>query len=589
MGGEAWFTLAVTAVALLLMVRGVFSPGAAMFGAAVVLLVTDVTDADEAFAGFANPAPFTVAALYVIARAAERTGAVAPAVAALLGSGGRYRRSAVRLLIPTAVSSAFLNNTPIVAMLTPVVTGWSERQLVSPSRYLMPLSFAAILGGFTTVIGSSTNVAVSGLLERSGEDAIGMFELTKLGLPIALVGLVLLLLLAPMLLPTRRAARRELREGARDFIVDMVVVPGGPLDQQEVESGGLRHLQGVYLVRIERGEDSIAPVSPTTVLRGGDELRFVGQAGRVVDLQTMPGLSSKEAEHIPDFEEGAGEFYEVVLGDASPLVGRTLRDVEFRGTYQGAVLAIHRSGQRIDAKLGDVRLRVGDTLLLLADASFRDRWYDRRDFLLVSHLGEATPRRTPRAWLVGAVVVGIVALAVTGTTSIVEAALLGAIVLVALRVLTPNEARNAVDIDVIITIAAAFGLAAAIQGSGLADELSSGLVSAFEPFGARGVLLGIIIATLVLTELITNNAAAVLMFPIAIAAAEAAGIEARGAAITVAIAASASFLTPIGYQTNTMVYGPGGYRFFDYARLGAPLTAAVIVTMVILVPELWPA
>jgi di/tricarboxylate transporter len=589
MSGDAWITLAVTLGAGAVMVRGVLPPSAALFGATVALLLLGVIESQQALAGFSNPAPFTVAALYLVASATERTGALAPTIAQLLGRGDRYRRSAARLLVPTAASSAVLNNTPIVAMVSPVVTAWADRLGVSASRYLMPLSFAAILGGTVTVIGTSTNIVVSGLMQDAGLEPVGMFEIGRVGLPIALVGVAVVILLAPLVLPDRRTPRRGLAEEARSFVVDMEVEPRGALDGAEVEAGGLRHLEDVYLVQIERGEDTIAPVSPATVLRGGDLLRFVGRADRVLDLRNMAGLASSHEEHIVDLERGQATFFETVLGQTSPLVGRTLREAEFRANYLAAVIAIHRAGQRINAKLGTVRLHVGDTLLLLADPGFRDRWYDRRDFLLVSRLDGVTPRRTGKSAIVLGVIAGIVLAAAFGVLDILEAALAGAVVLVLTRTLTPSEARNSVDLDVIITIASAFGLAAAIESSGLAAELATGIVDALDGLGPRGVLLGIIIATIVLTELVTNNAAAALMFPIAIATAPAAGLDPRGVAIAVAVAASASFLTPIGYQTNTMVYGPGGYRFSDYARLGAPLTLAVVAVLVLLVPVFWDA
>jgi di/tricarboxylate transporter len=348
-----------------------------------------------------------------------------------------------------------------------------------------------------------------------------------------------------------------------------------------VEGGGLRHLQGVYLVEIERAEERIAPVPPTTVLRGGDRLTFVGRADLVVDLQATRGLRSSEAPHLRELDTPRHTFFEAVVGPGSPLIGNTLREVEFRGQYQAAVVAIHRSGQRVRAKFGDVRLRVGDTLLLLADPDFRDRWHGRGDFLLISRLGGGLPARGRKAWLVGAVALGIVGSAALGWLPILHAALVGAILLVLFGVLTPNEAKNAVDLNVIVLIAAAFGLGAALETSGLAEATASLLVGSFGALGPTGALLGLVLATVALTELITNNAAAILVFPIAVSTAGALGLDPRAAAIAVAVAASASFLTPIGYQTNTMVYGPGGYRFGDYSRLGVPLTITVIVTIVV--------
>ncbi|MBW3632760.1 MAG: SLC13 family permease [Chloroflexi bacterium] len=585
---QAWITVLLVVALVVVLARELLAPAAAVFLVVVILLVVGVIDASEAFGGFANPAPITVAALYVLARAVEKTGALQPIVRAVLGQGDGRGKALARLLVPTAAASAFLNNTPIVAMLAPQVEEWASRRGLSPSLFLMPLSFATILGGVITVIGTSTNLVVSGLLVARGMDPLGIFELTWIGLPLAAFSVIGIVLLAPLLLPARRAAREDLGQEVRQFVVDMDVVAGGRLDGRSVAAGGLRHLQGVFLVQVERHGELIAPVSPGTVLRGGDSLRFVGRADLVVDLQRTRGLTMAEHAELPEFDPRRATFFEAVIGAASPLVGKTLREAGFRGAYQAAVLAIHRAGRRMEAKLGDVELRIGDTLLLLADAGFRDRWYDRRDFLLVSRLGGSMPASTRQAGVVGLVALGIVLAAGSGMLPILEASLVGAGVLVLLGILTPGEARNAVDLDVVVLIGASFGVGAAIESSGLAAVLASGLITVGSQWGPLALLLGVVIATIVLTELITNNAAAVLIFPVALATATGAGLDPRPFAIAIAVAASASFLTPIGYQTNTMVYGPGGYRFGDYARLGAPLTVAVVVAIMVIVPIVWP-
>ena len=582
MSWEEWFTLAVLIFTVVALAREVLPPAATILGAVVILLIAGVLTPQQAFSGFSNPAPITVAALYVLARAVDKTGALQPLVSATLGGGMRYRWSLTRLTFPTAAASAFLNNTPMVAMLVPQVSNWADRNGQSPSRYLMPLSFAAILGGMVTVIGTSTNLVISGLLEETGSAPLAMFEISRIGLPIAIACMLVMVVLAPLLLPDRRSAHREAEEAVREFVVSMKVESGGPLDGKAVEAGGLRHLQGVYLVEIERDGQAIAPVPPTTVLLGGDRLTFVGKADTVVDLQGMRGLESAEQQHVGELTNDLHAFYEVVVGAASPLAGKTLRDVEFRGRYQAAVVAIHRAGHRVQAKLGDVRLRVGDTLLLLAGPDFRDRWRDRTDFLLVSRLGGAPPRTSRDAWLVGLVALVIVGGASFGVMPILHLSLLGALALVGFGVLTPGEARRAVDLDVIIVIASAFGLGAAMASTGLADRLAGALIGTLGFLGPKGVLAAVVLATVILLAFITNNAAAVLMFPIAVSAAAGLGLDQRTFAIAVAITASASFLTPIAYQTNLMVYGPGGYRFGDYARLGAPLTAAVVALVLIL-------
>jgi di/tricarboxylate transporter len=584
---QAWYTLAISAAAVVALIKDWIAPATAMMAGAVALLLAGVIDPGEAFAGFGNPAPMTVAALYILARAVDKTGLLNPLVYGLMGTGDGGRATLTRLLVPAAFASALLNNTPIVAMLIPVVLAWCERRQASPARFLMPMSFAVVLGGAITAIGTSTNLVVSGLMEEHGLAPMGLFEITPVGLPAAVLGVGTLILTARWLLPDRTPVRDRLEEDFREFVVHMEVVSEGPLAGRSVEEAGLRNLQGVFLVEIDRQGERIAPVGPTTLLRPGDRLSFVGRVDMVVDLQRMRGLRSTEQRQMTAFDTPRHSFYEAVIGTASPLVNHTIKEADFRGRYQAAVVAIHRSGERINAKLGEVKLRVGDTLLLLADQGFHARWRDRNDFLLVAPLGGAAPGATKRAGLVGLVALLIVGVAGSGLLPILHAALAGVGLLIVAGVLTAGEARSAVDLDVIIVIAASFAFGAAIEKSGLASAVAGGIGAVFGGFGPTGVLLGVVLATVALTELVTNNAAAALMFPIGFAAAREVNVDPRSFCIAVAVAASCSFLSPIGYQTNTMVYGPGGYRFGDYARAGFPLTIVMITVIIVAVPLVW--
>jgi di/tricarboxylate transporter len=355
---HAWVTLAVLALTVYVLARDLMAPSIVMLGASVTLMLIGVINPAEAFSGFSNSAPITVAALYVIARAVEKTGGLQPIVSATLGKGTGMRRSLARLLFPAASVSAFLNNTPIVSMLITPVSEWAEHNGKSPSRYLMPLSFAVILGGVVTAIGTSTNLVVSGMLEQRGLAPLGLFELTPIGLPVMIVGVTIMVFLAPVVLPARRAPRELLESGVREFAVHMHVTPRGPLDGKAVEAGGLRHLQGVYLVQIEREGEVIAPVDPTTIVHGDDRLTFVGRANLIRDLQATRGLESSERQHIEAFDTERHTFFVVVIGAASALVGNTLKSANFRSRYDAAVVAIHRSGHRVEEKLGEVELRV---------------------------------------------------------------------------------------------------------------------------------------------------------------------------------------------------------------------------------------
>jgi di/tricarboxylate transporter len=592
---DAWLTLVVTVGTIVLLALDRFPPALVMGGAVTALLVTGVINEDGALAGFSNEAPVTVAALYILAGAAEITGALDGLTTRALGSDAgpdpstkHYRSRLGRVLFPSMAASSFIANTPLVAMLAPRVLGWCERTGRSASRYLMPLSYAVIFGGCITLVGTSTNLVVSGLLRDAGRRPLDVFEITPVGLPIALIGVALIVMLAPRLLPLRSSPNESL--GAmREFTVEMTVTHGSPLAGRTVAEAGLRNLQGVYLIEIERDGHAIAPVAPEYALEDGDRLTFAGNVTRVLDLQRLPGLSSAEERHFTSVGKSLERrFFETVVGENSPLVGRTLKEAAFRSRYSGAVIAIHRSGQRIQGKLGEVRLRTGDVLLLIADEAFWYRWTDHPDFLVVTPLFGRAPHRKEKAWIVRLLTVAMIAVAATGLLSLLQASLLVAMGLVVLGVITPGEAKRAVDIDVILLMATSFGLGIAMADSGLAEDIAHLIVRTFRPLGDIGILGGVLIATMIMTELLSNNAAAVLMFPIAMATATTAGLAFRPFAIAILFGATLSFLTPIGYQANTLVWGMGGYRYRDFSRLGAPLTIATLIAVVLLVPVFFP-
>lgn len=595
MSFDAWFTLGVSVLAVAVLVTDRFPPALVMGGAVVVLLVSGIISDDDALAGFSNEAPITVAALYVLAGAAEITGALDRLTsrtlgnAAPVGDGHVGRRTLARMVYPAMAISAFIANTPLVGMLAPRVISWCRRTRRSPSDFLMPLSYAAIFGGCITVIGTSTNLVVSGLLQDAGFSALGIFEITPAGLPIALVGTTTIILLARYLLPRRNAPTDQLETRVREFTVEMEVPKASPLVGRSVADAGLRNLEGVFLVGIRRSDHYVMPVAPTELLDEGDVLLFVGNVSRVVDLQRLPGLSFPEERHVAA-NAGITQrlFYEAVIGESSSLTGSTLKERGFRSRYGAAVFAIHREGERIAGKLGEVVLRRGDVLILMADGDFRRRWKEHPDFLSVAPLHGETPVRREKAWVVQLVALALITTTATGILSLLEASLLTAMALLGSRVITVGEARRSIDLDIIVLMALSFGLGNAIAGSGLATVAAGLIVDNLGALGDIGILAGILVATLIMTELLSNNAAAVLMFPIAMATAEGAGLDPRAFAVVILFGASLSFLTPIGYQANTLVWGLGGYRYRDFSRLGFPLTIATIIMTLVTVPLVFP-
>jgi di/tricarboxylate transporter len=594
---DAWITLAVLVVTFVLLAFDRMPVPAGLAAAVGTLLLIGVVDQDQALTGLASSAPVTIAALYVIAGAATVTGAVSPLIDRVLGAGAGNgsdradRPRLFRLCAMAAGMSAVLPNTPLVALSAPRVVTWARRNGRPASRYLMPLSFAAVLGGVITVIGTSTNLVVSDLLRATGDDPLGVFEITAVGLPVALVGLVVLVVLAPVLLPDRRPitdTTSPTAGNASRYTVAVRVQADGPLVGRRVEEAGLRHLHGVFLAGIEV-DGTIRPASPDTLLAGHETLYFVGDVTDVLDLDEIDGLASAERVHAIDAgDRPDSQLYEVVVSEGSDLVGNTLRNAGFRARYGAAVLAIRRHHDEVPGKLGTLPLRAGDVLLVLGSPEFARHGGASSDFSVVASRSEPPPVRRRGAGIVLVAIVAMVALAVAGVFTLMESALVAAAALVVTRVLSPAEARRSVNLNVVLTIAVSISLGTAVAASGLADEIARLLGAVGDPFGTWGQVLAVLLATIVLTELLSNTAAAALMFPVAVQTALAADLDPRSMAVVVLIGASCSFLSPIGYQTNLMVHSLGGYRFTDFARLGAPLTLSTIVVTTAVVPLVLP-
>jgi di/tricarboxylate transporter len=597
-GWHAWATLAVLALMLLALVRNLLPPDVTFMGGLVLVAALGIVTPAEAFHGLSNPGLVTVGALFIVAAGLRETGALHVAVSRLLGSETTLRVALARLLFPAAGMSAFMNNTPIVAMLLPEVLSWCRKWGIAPSKMLIPLSYATILGGMCTLIGTSTNIVISGMMVESADHLapFSMFELAIVGVPAVLVGVTVILFVGMKLLPGRKELIDQLGETQREYIVEMIVQESCPLVGSTIQAAGLRRLPGLFLIEIDRGGRMIAPVGPDEVLRADDRLVFTGLVRTIIDLQRIPGLVPAEETHyeISTQARRSRRLCEAVVSSSFPALSRTIRNSDFRTRYDAVVVAVHRNGMRLRRKIGDIVLRPGDTLLLQVGEHFERTFRGNTDFYLVSEVQDSTPVRHERAGIaLGILAVLVVLLTTKDLTGIstAVAALIGSALMVLFRCVPIGSARQAVDWQVLVVIAAALGFGAAITQSGLADTLAGWLVSAGHALaGKLGVLIGIYLLTSLLTELISNVGAAAITFPIALAAAHSLGpdVDPRPFAVAIAVAASASFATPIGYQTNLMVYGPGGYRFADFLRAGVPMNLLIMVLAMLLIPRFWP-
>ena len=598
---QGWYTLTVVGLVFAAMVRGLGPPDMLIWAGAVLVGLAGIVTVEELVSGFANPGMLTVGALFVVAAALRETGALDRVGTRMLGRAHTERGALLRVAPQVAGLSAFLNNTAVVAMTIPVITDWCRKRRISPSRLLLPVSYFAIVGGMCTLIGTSTNLIVNSLMietaaahddpvVRQALKGFGFFELGCVGLPLALVGATYLLFVGRRLLPDRKDLLLQLGESSREYLVDMLIEPNCPLVGKGVEVAGLRHLPGLFLIEIMRGERLITPVEPDEILQAGDRLTFTGVVSTIVDLERIPGFVPVADEDYQTWtNQGRNRRYcEAVISNTSPLIGKNIRDANFRARYNAAIVAVHRGAERLAGRIGDIVLRPGDTLLLQAGPHFAEANRNNPGFFLVSSLEEARPVRHARAPIAAILLILLVFLMVSGTVPIVIAAFAIAGLMIATRCISASDARRVVQWDVLLTIAAAFGLGKALTNSGAADAIGRLLVDVTGLWGPIAALAAVYLVTTMFTELITNNTAAVLIFPLAVAIADQLGLNPRPFAIAVAIAASASFATPIGYQTNLMVYGPGGYRFSDFLRVGLPLNILLGILAVLLIPLIWP-
>lgn len=587
MSVEAWIATAVVLGVLVVLATGRYPPYVALLGGLTALLAVGIVDASDALGGFANSGVVTVGVLYVVAAGLRQTGALAFLTSRAMGRPRTVRGAQTRMLIPVIVGSAFLNNTPLVAMLLPVVIDWSRSARIPASKLLLPLSYAAILGGLCTLIGTSTTLVVHGLLLEEGMPGLRMFDITWVGLPCAVLGSALLMWMARRWLPAYESAL-VIPDDPREYTVEMRVVPKGPLVGKSIESAGLRHLPGLYLMEIHRGAHVLPVVDPAERLEAGDQLVFVGVVHSVVDLQQIPGIElTTEQVFKLDSHRSLRCFAEAVVSQTHPLVGQSIRQGRFRNLYNAVVIAVSRHGERVPGRIGDITLRPGDSLLVEALPSFIEQQQNSTDYYLVSRLGESGPPTVTHAPVALLILASMVVAAATGLLSMLQAALLAAAAMVLTRCVSEDTARKSVDWPLLVAIGASFGLGAALQKTGAAQSLAGSLLAyaGDNPWTALAVIYA---TTTILSEVVTNNAAAVIVFPIAMATATTLGVNYMPFVIAVAVAASASFASPLGYQTHLMVYGPGSYRLRDFVKMGVPMNLLLWGITTGLAPLVWP-
>ncbi|MDA8414625.1 MAG: SLC13 family permease [Desulfobacteraceae bacterium] len=552
------------------------------------LILSGVITPEEGVSGFSHPATVTVGAMFILSAGLYRTGAVNFIGARLVSIGKRnFWLALVLLMVTTSTFSAFINDTAVVAILLPVVLGLAQELNVSPGKLLMPLSFSALFGGTCTLIGTSTNILVSSLAEKQGQPAFGMFEFTPFGIVIALAGTLYMLIIGVRLLPAPEG-EEDLRKtfGIGDYLIEIVLESeAASVGTVLADSPLLRDLS-IRRVDVYRDGKRIEESPERLVLREGDHLKVRCDLDNFRRLQERRGITLR---HEKEEEEKGEEevLVEAVIAPNSTLDGRSLRQARFRSRYGLTALAVRHRGLVMREHLQEMLLRAGDVLLFQMERHHMDQLREDRTFVIVSEVEYPTfrKRRMISAIAIIAFVVGSASL---GLLPILVSAIIGCFLMVLSRCLTLDEAYGAVQWKVIFLLGGVLALSKAMEKSGAALLLADTLVDTIGNWGPRASLSAFYFMTFVMTELMSNNATAALLTPIAIATAHSLGVDARPFLMAVTYAASASFMTPVGYQTNTLVYGLGHYRYADFLRVGTPLNIIFWVLATILIPLFWP-
>ena len=589
-GWQGWFTVVLFLATFTALVAEVLAPDLIMLLCAVILLLAGIVSPGEFLLGFSEDIIFSIAMLCIIVRAMEMSGILSFITDHVLA---KSRNMAVRLLsimIPVGVSSAFINNTPIVLLMTSVVRSWAVEKKLSPSKFLIPLSYAAILGGMCTLIGTSSTLIIDGLLRHEDPGgALSFFEISRLGIPLCIMGLAYMLTVGHRLLPVRQDPTSAVVEQTPEFTTEFVVSEGCELIGTTVGDAGRKHFRHELLIEIERDGQLFDSPSPKEVIREGDRLVFAGDIHNIAELHAIEGLRSTADPHF-HLDVTSPHFSEVVISVTSPLVGKTLKATDFRNRYGASVLAVYRQGTRVPGLVGDIVLQAGDTLMLLSKQPWQVRDAHNQDFYYIRHNEELSLFSVPRftvcsgllAAMIGAVMMGV---------PLVVASVAVALTLILTRMISPRQAKGSIRWSLLVLIASSFSLGTALQNTGVADAFAELILHGV---GSNPTLLiaTLFILTAIVTAFVTNNAAVLLLFPIAAQTVRLAGFHSpdalKAVGVCIAVAASCSFATPIGYQTNMIVYGPGGYKFRDYVKVGLPLTILTFFLTTYLIPICWP-
>lgn len=553
-----------------------FRPTVVFFIAILFLVIGGVLTPSEALHGFGNEQLAVIILLLIISDIFRKSSVIDVLFNKLFGKSNSLSRFRFSMMLLVASFSAFFNNTPLVAMMMPYVNRWSNQKKVSASKLLIPLSYAAILGGCVTLIGTSTNLIVNGMAVDNGFEPLGIFDFTAVGLPMLILGVLYLSLFGNKLLPSKSTDAEKLYKQSREFFIETMVKSNSPLLGKAVESAGLRNLKGLYLVELIRDEHSITPVSPDEILQEEDTLIFAGETTAVEEISKSDlGLTlPKTVERMIDKKSSINE---IVVSFNSSLIGKKVMDTDFRARFDAAIVAVHRNGEKLSGKIGEIELRAGDVLLVFSGSDFLSRTKNNQAFYILTHTEEPEDINVTKVSLVFLSLLASIIISATTTIPLIIGLSVVLMLAIFMKIVPLNEIRKGMDFELIMLIAFGLAFGKAMINSGASLYIADLFMLLNNYVGSIGFLMIMFIVTNILAAYITNKAAVAILFPISIALAADLGFNPIPFILIVSFGAAANFITPIGYQTNLMVYGPGGYSFKDFMKVGMPLTILYMI------------
>ena len=584
---DAYLVILIISLTFYLSYKEWVRPSLAFLGAILSFIVLGILPTDELLKGFSNPSIASIILLVLLTAGIRKNFNIEYFFDKIFKYAKTYHSFLLLMMGQVAVISSFVNNTPVVAAMTPYVFNWGKKKNISPSKLLIPLSFATICGGMITLIGTSTTLVLNGFLLDIGTVGLDTFNLFVIGVAVTITFILFILLFGYKLLPDHVDLVDEFKKNKREYLVETRLSMHSPLVNKNIKEAGLRNLKGVYLVEIVRKNITISPVEPSEFIEQEDTLIFAGNTTDIVDLvKSDLGIMLPE----PDISSSNGQIdvIEAVISNGSSLVGKKVKDTDFRNRYDAAIVAIHRNGEKLSGKIGEIRISPGDLLLVYAGVNFRDRVDLYRDIYIVSNIKELfNPGKAKTYSLMGIVVMAALLLAF-GFFSLFTSLLIIFTMMMALGMITRQDIKRELDVNMIAILVLSLAMGQAIIASGAAELISSLIIEALLPWGAIAILVGMLLLTTLLTSFVTNVGAIAIAFPLAYSITSTMQVDGAPFYLGIAFAASAAFITPIVYQTNLIIYGPGGYTFKDFFKIGIPVSIVYLLTVLVAVIILYP-